>query len=170
MRGSIGALVSLVLLATPAAALDTPNERVTLVGLTGVHVVVDELSPEAERGGLTRAGLEAEIGRRLRLAGLRVLTPSEALASAGRPTLHLRVVLVPARDGGDLYAYGVDLTFRQQVRLVRDRAVESFAVTWSDTRAVGLVRGSGLAAVRDVLLRKVDQFVTAWRTVNQERY
>ena len=34
-------------LASPAAALDTPNERVTLAGLTRVHVVVNELSAEA---------------------------------------------------------------------------------------------------------------------------
>lgn len=53
--------------------------------------------------------------------------------------------------------YSVDVTLRQQIRLARDRTIESFAVTWSDTRQVGAVPA------------KVDQFVQAWETVNQER-
>jgi len=156
--------------AGPARALDTPNERVTLAGLTGVHVVVEEPGEAAERAGLRRASLEAEVTRRLRLAGLRVLGPAEAATAAGRPTLHLRVVVEPLPDAGDLHLYSVDLALRQQVRLVRDRAVESYAVTWSDTRVVGVARDGRLDVVRRALLEKVDQFLAAWRTVNQERY
>lgn len=163
-------LLVLGLLATPAWALDTPNERITLVGLTGVHVVFDELGEEGARTGLTRASLLAEVDRRLRRAGLRVLTPTEALASVGRPTLHLRVSVLPAPDAADLYVYSVDLSLRQQVQLVRDRTIESYAVTWSENRVVGAVRADRVGVVRDVLLQKVDEFVTAWRVSNQERY
>ncbi len=155
--------------AAPARALDTPNERVTLAGLTGVHVVVDEVGPEAERAGLTRAELQVDLEGRLRRAGLRVFTPAEALASAGRPTVHLRVALFRTREAPDLYVYSVDLTLRQQIRLVRDRAIESFAVTWSDTREVGAVPAGRLSGVRDVVRAKVDQFARAWETVNHER-
>jgi len=38
-----GILLVLALLATGAWAIDTPNERITLVDLTGVHVVFDEI-------------------------------------------------------------------------------------------------------------------------------
>ena len=163
-----GFAVALILVA-PARALDTPNERVSLDGLTGVHVVVEEVGAEAEREGLTRAGLQAEVEQRLRKAGLRVLTAMEALASVGRPTLNLRVTLRKPREAPSLYVYSVDLSLRQQIRLVRERSIESFAVTWSDTREVGGVPAGRLAAVRDAVRAKVDQFITAWQTVNQER-
>lgn len=152
-----------------ALALDTPNERVTLAGLTGVHVVVDEVGPEAERAGLARADLQADVENRLRRAGLRVFTAAEALVSVGRPTVHVRVALFRPREAPDLYTYSVDLTLRQQIRLVRDRSIESFAVTWSDTRKVGAVEISRLAAVRDAVRAKVEQFAQAWQTVNYER-
>lgn len=175
MRGStatwlLAGLAALMgMLASPAPALDTPNERVTLAGLTGVHAVVDEVGPEAEAAGLTRAALQADLEGRLRRGGLRVFTPAEALASTGRPTVHLRVALLRPPEAPGLFVYSVDLTLRQQVRLVRDRSIESFVITWSDTREVGAVAPGRLAAVRDAARAKVDQFVQAWQTVNHER-
>ena len=160
---------ALFAVAGPAPALDTPNERVTLSGLTGVHVVVDDVSAEAERGGITQASLKGEVEQRLRRAGLRILTATEAMASAGRPTLTLRVSVLRPPDPPQVFLYSVDLVFRQQIRLARDRAIESFAVTWSDTREVGAVPAARLSAVREAVRAKVDQFAQAWQTVNQER-
>jgi hypothetical protein len=156
-----GILLVLALLATGAWAIDTPNERITLVDLTGVHVVFDEIGEAGERQGVTRAQLQPEVERQLRRAGLRVLTPTEALASSGRPTLHLRVSVVEVGDVPDLYVYSVDLVLRQQVRLVRDRTIESYAVTWSENRLVGAARAAQLGMVRTVLLKKVDEFVVS---------
>ena len=154
---------------SPALALDTPNERVTLAGLTGVHVVVNELSDEAEREGLSRSSLQAELESRLRQAGLRVLTVTEALTSVGRPTLEVRVSVMTSGEAPQLYVYSVDLALRQHIRLTRDRTIESYAVTWSENREVGVVRATRLSAVRDALRAKVNQFITAWQTVNQDR-
>jgi hypothetical protein len=172
VRRSIGTSVlsALAVLAAPAWAIDTPNERVTLVGLTAVHVVLDEVGEVGESRGLNRARLQAEADQRLRSAGLRVLTPTEALSSVGRPTLHLRVIVLPVPDTQDLYLYSVDVALRQHVRLVRDRTIESYAVTWSEHRVVGASRADRLGVARAALLQKVDEFVTAWRVSNQERY
>ena len=166
----VAGLLVLGLPATGAWAVDTPNERITLVGLTGVHVVLDELGEDAERKGLSRAGLQADVHRRLARAGLRVLTTTEALASVGRPTLHLRVIVLQALEVADLYVYSVDLSLRQHVRLARDRTIESYAVTWSENRMVGTVRGDRLGLVRSLLLQKVDEFATAWRVSNPDRF
>ena len=163
-------LLGLGLLAPAAWAIDTPNERITLVGLTGVHVVLDEIGEAGERQGVTRARLQADVERALRHAGLRVLTPDQALASPGRPTLHVRVNVLRVQDVVDFHVYSVDLALRQHVRLVRDRALESYAVTWSEHRAVGAARADQLAVVRNVLSKKVDEFVAAWRVSNHERY
>jgi hypothetical protein len=170
MRPVAEILLVLGLVAPTAWAIDTPNERITLVGLTGVHVVFDEIGEEAERQGVTRAQLQPEVERALRREGLRVLAPGEALASAGRPTLHLRVGLFRVPDAANLYVYSIDLALRQQVRLVRDRTVESYAVTWSEHRVVGAARAEQLKLVRSILLKKVAEFAVAWRVSNQERY
>jgi hypothetical protein len=158
MRRSPWPLVAGLVLALlgSALALDTPNERVTLAGLTGVHVVVDQPSPEAERQGPTLPGLQAEVEGRLRRSGLRVLSASEALKVAGRPTLHLRLELVRSRDAPSLFVYSVDLALRQQTQLMRDRTIEAYTITWSDTRQVGAVDAAGLDVVRDVVRAKVD--------------
>ena len=153
----------------PLPALDTPNERVSLAGLTGVHLVVEEVGPEGEREGVTAAGLQADVELRLRQAGLRVLTAAEAVASAGRPTLTVRIRVARSRDAASLYVYSVDLALRQQVRLSRDRQIESFAVTWSENRDVGAVPAARLGAVREALRAKVDQFIQAWKAVNQDQ-
>jgi hypothetical protein len=176
MRLIAGVVICLVGLASPGYlwrshgwALDTPNERVTLAGLTGVHVVVHEVSAEAEREGLSRSSLQVEVEQRLRRAGLRVFTPDQAMASVGRPTLELRVNIVRPPDAPQLYIYSVDLSLRQQIRLVRDRTIESYAVTWSENREVGSVGATRLSAVRDAVRARVDQFVTAWQTANPDR-
>ena len=161
-------LVLLGGLALPAPALDTPNERVTLTGLTGVHLVVNELSAEAAQQGLSRSSLETEVAGRLRQAGLRVLTASEALTSVGRPTLELRVNLIPSGEAPQLYVYSVDLALRQHIRLTRDRTLESYAITWSETRQVGIVGATRLSVVRDAVRAKVEEFITAWQTVNPD--
>jgi hypothetical protein len=77
--------------------------------------------------------------------------------------------VLPVPDTPGLYVYSVDVTLRQQVRLVRDRAIESYALTWSEQRVVGAARADRLGVARAALLGKVDEFVTAWRVSNQER-
>jgi hypothetical protein len=174
-RPSAGALALLLALAAPGSlwrshgwALDTPNERITLVGLTGVHVVVYDMGGEGERAGLRPAGLQVELEQRLRRAGLRALGPSEALASKGRPTLELRLSLARSPEAPQLYVYSVDLTLRQQIQLARDRTIDSFAITWSDPPTVGTVEPARLSVVRDAVRAKLNQFIAAWQAANPD--
>jgi hypothetical protein len=154
-----------VALAVPALALDTPNERITLVGLTGVHVVVHDMGGEGERAGLRLRSLQAELEERLRKAGLRALGANEALKSPSRPTLELRLKLVRSPE---LYVYSVDLALRQQIQLARNRTIESFAVTWSEPPEVGAVELARVSVVRDAIRAKVEQFVSAWQAANPD--
>lgn len=157
-----------VALAAPALALDTPNERITLVGLTGVHVVVYDMGREGERAGLGPSSLQAELEQRLRKAGLRALGASDALKSASRPTLELRLKLVRSHEAPRLYVYSVDLALRQQIQLARNRTIESFAITWSDPPEVGAVERARVSVVRDAIRAKVEQFVSAWQAANPD--
>ncbi len=157
-----------VALATPALALDTPNERITLVGLTGVHVVVYDVDGEGERAGLAPRSVQAELEQRLRRAGLRALSASEALKSPSRPTLELRLKLARPREAAPLYLYSIDLALRQQIQLARNRTIESFAITWSEPPEVGAVEPARLSIVRDAIRAKVEQFVSAWQVANPD--
>jgi hypothetical protein len=161
-------IVACLVAAAPAPALDTPNERITLVGLTGVHVVVADVDGQGEGVGLGSRNLQVELEQQLRKAGLRALGASEALKSASRPTLELRLQLGRAREDPPLYLYSVELSLRQQIQLARNRTIESFAVTWSDPPAVGLVDGARLSLVRDAIRAKVAQFVAAWQAANPD--
>jgi hypothetical protein len=163
------AMAALLLSVTSSPpALDTPNERITLVGLTGVHVVVYDLRAEADREGLSRSSLQAEVEKRLRLAGLRPLGAAEAMRSVGRPTLELRVNVSRSTGAADLYVYSVDLALRQQIQLSRARTIESFAITWSEPTDVGTVDATQFARIMNAVRAKVEQFIVAWRAANPD--
>ncbi len=168
LSASLAVMVALLGMASPVPALDTPNERITLVGLTGVHVVVYHIGAEGDRDTLERSSLQAELEQRLRLAGLRPLGATEALRSAGRPTLELRLNLARSRQAYQLYVYSVQLALRQQIQLTRARTLESFAITWSEPPEVGTVEPAHLSVVLDAMRAKVDQFLAAWRAANPD--
>jgi hypothetical protein len=151
---------------SPVPALDTPNERLTLVGLTGVHLVVYDL--RTDRDTPARPTLQAELEKRLGLAGLQPLGATEALRSVGRPTLELRLSLTRSRHASDLYVYSVDLALRQHIRLARARTIESYAITWSEPPDVGTVESAHLSVVFNVARAKVEQFITAWQAANPD--
>jgi hypothetical protein len=163
------AMAGLVLsLTSPLLALDTPNERITLVGLTAVHVVVYDLRAEGDRESLTRSSLQAEVEGRLRLAGLRPLGAADAMRSAGRPTLELRVNVSRSTGAPNLYVYSVDLALRQQIQLTRARTIESYAITWSEPPDFGTVDATQFSRIMNAVRAKVEQFLVAWRAANPD--
>lgn len=153
---------------SPVPGLDTPNERLTLVGLTGVHLVVYDLRTERDRDTPTRSSLQADLEKRLGLAGLQPLGATEALRSVGRPTLELRLSLAKSRHAPELYVYSVDLALRQQIQLARARTIESYAITWSEPPDVGTVEPAHLSVVFNAVRAKVEQFITAWQAANPD--
>ncbi|MCL6545794.1 MAG: hypothetical protein K6T61_11240 [Bryobacteraceae bacterium] len=98
------------------------NHRESLRGLSAVTVRVERLSEEARAGGLSEQALRAEVEQRLKAAGLKVLTPSEAAQTPGRPVLYVRVnARLPY--GSDSYAVNVTLALLQDVTAARDPAL-----------------------------------------------
>ena len=87
--------------------------RDTLRGLDGVHVVVEELRPEAVDDGLSKEAIEEGVVQRLWDAGVRVLMEDQWTIAAGAPYLYLNVNAVKSKD---LYVYAVDLQLNQNVK------------------------------------------------------
>ncbi|MGH7324645.1 MAG: hypothetical protein ACREJ9_08360 [Candidatus Rokuibacteriota bacterium] len=95
-------------------------------------------------------------------------TPNERVTLAGLGAVHV-VVDELLREAPARYVHSVDLTLRQHTRLIRDRAIESYAITWSENRQAGVVDAAHLDTVRDAVRATVQQFVAAWQTVNPLR-
>jgi hypothetical protein len=145
---------------------DTPAERSTLKGLTGLRVLVDSVPPEVAKRGLRSADLQAEIEARLKAAAIPLLTADDR--AAGNPTLHLSLAIF-ADDSGEetIFSYWRQLTFRQETRLTRAPAVRVAAITWQASGALATVSTEGLKKFRDDVRRDVDLFVAAYREANR---
>jgi len=77
---------------------DSELDRATLRGLQGVDVIVENLTPEVERAGLTRQQLQTDVELRLRKAGIPLLTSAERVKVPGKPFLGVHVHVVPRSD------------------------------------------------------------------------
>ena len=156
-------LLSLVLVflitggAVVARAQDTESERQTLKGLKGIRVLVENLEPEVELTGLTRAAIQTDVELKLRLAGIPVLTQS------GVPYLYVQVSFLTTSDG--YWPFHISVEFNQRVRLDRDRTIVGSAITWSEVRFGGTSKAN-VHMVRDTTKDLVDEFINAYLSVN----
>ncbi len=130
--------------------------RATLAGLTAVNVQVEPVNADAERDGLIRYELKADVEARLREAGVAVVDQTRLFADVpGTPVLHLDVMTVrlDAR-----YVYSIRLELWQAVSLARDASIHALAVTWVRPQLVGTVAAENLASVRAAVRSAVDEF------------
>ena len=74
--GSSFVLSVFFLLSWPAMAfpLDNAQTRTSLRGLEGIYVIVEDLKPDVEEDGLTRRQIEVEVMKRLKTAGIKMLS------------------------------------------------------------------------------------------------
>jgi hypothetical protein len=101
----------------PAAAQDRGTD--TLRGVARVAVQVRGIGADAEKDGLVPAQMQTDVELALRLAGVRVLSPSEY--STGTPVLRLTVGTFKSGDGlhvSYFYAYAINAQIFQNARLV----------------------------------------------------
>ena len=150
----------LIGLPCPAAAADSAIERATLTGLTSISVVVEGLSPIAEKNGLTTAALQSDVTRRLRQAGLSIVEDADA---------YVYVHVTVADAGASLpLPYLVDVSLMQEVTLPRGLKTRTplQCPTWGLNR-LGLAGATIVrSAVTDRVTEFVDQFIAAYRSVN----
>ena len=159
-------IAALLIAALSAAALraDDAAERATLKDLGNVRVVVSDLSRTVESQGLKKQELQADLEKRLRAAGITLLSESER--ARGMPTLHLNMLLADADDAQTAYVYSLDLTLSQEVRLMRAPNIRVTSPTWKSAGAVGVVENDKLSTLRDAAGHAVDAFIAAYRAAN----
>ena len=64
-----------------------------------------------------------------------------------------------------LYAFNVDISFKQWVLLYRDTESSVFTETWSVERT-GSVREEDIVTIRDYIKDSVDEFINDYLSVN----
>ena len=141
--------------------------RATLVGLTGVYVLVENIPDEAQRDGLDTTQIRTDVELKLRQAGITVLTQQEGLSTAAAPYLYVNVQVL--KNPAKFYAFSADVELRQRVTLVHDPSMSVLATTWSATGTIGTVGSQKLASVREVVRDLTDQFINAYLAANPKR-
>lgn len=162
-------------------ASDDTKSRATLRGIDAVYVQVENLDPELRaelrKGGLTEAGLEAAVERKLQTAGLTVLS-EEAFRTAPHPSVlyvNLQILMPETKYGytvegqqisrdkpADKYFYRIDVELRQEASLLRDSLIKGSAVTWS----VGSIGFRRLARIQGDVMDQVERFVDTCVAMN----
>jgi len=140
----------------------------TLYGLDEVGVVVENVHPDVERQGLSRATLQTEVVLRLQQAGIRVLTEDEWDETPGRPFLYLYVGIVPL-DNFPVYSVTVTLQLRESACLARNLIICETAITWEDVGVTRAVSVSRLASLQQDVSNVVDRFTNAYLAENPKR-
>ena len=140
----------------------------TLYGLEEVGVVVENVHPDAERRGLSRATLQTEVALRLQQAGIRVLAEDGWEETPGKPFLYLDLGIVPL-DNFPVYSVTVTLQLRQSACLARNLIVCETAITWEDTGVRHAVSVSRLASLQQDVRDAVDRFTSAYLAQNSKR-
>jgi hypothetical protein len=157
-----GILVVSAIFPVRAWPFDSPQERATLKGISGVTVVIENLHQETEQAGLRRNQLQNDVELRLRKAGIPVSTSAMVFALIG-----VGVVKVETTSGALGYAYTIEVGIHQMVYLYRDTNITALALTWGAPTVFGVVDAGGLVTtIRGAVGDAVDIFINAYLEQN----
>ncbi len=161
------AMLVAILPGTARAQRDSVRSAsVAFRGVTTVTVVVAELPDIEGRPAQLDAQLRADVERRLRRAGLRVLAVESAPPTT--PYAFVRVNLTEASGG--MQAWTTDVTFDQTVVLQRMPSLSTFAPTWQAAGRLGLSPSEVVAQrVLVAVGAQVDELLEAWRAGRRSR-
>jgi hypothetical protein len=133
-------------------ALDV-GSRESLRGISGVGVVVEEVSSDASADGLSQDEIRTATELILRSKGIRVLTNIERTRFGSAPYLYINVNTLKEALG--LYAYAVTVDLKQVVGLLSRKGAQVWETTWPAS-VVGTV---GEANVRQIITDGVEPLV-----------
>lgn len=146
-----------------AHALDA-GSRESLKGISGLAVIVEDISPDASTDGLSQDAIRTAVEQTLRSKGIRVLPNIERTRSGTPPYLYINVNTLKEELG--LYAYAVSVDLKQVVGLLSIKGKQAWGVTWSAS-VVGMVREENLEQViADGVEPLVKDFASDFLSVN----
>lgn len=160
---ALGMLLGSLQLAHAQAA---PTSALTsLEGVDGVFLVVDHLQATLESDGLYRSAIIGTAQRKLKAAGIPVLSNEELVNNPRQPNLHISVQ--STLTGSQLHAYHLSIQFRQNVGLlIPSSDVQVLATTWEAPPITGAIARDQVEWVNDEITGMIDAFIRAYRMAN----
>ena len=149
---------------TMVFAFDDEVSRRSLQGFQGVYVFVEDIDPDTERDGLTKAQIQTLVGLRLRKAGIMILSREEYLKMIGASYLYIKVYTKRHENGRD-YSYAIQVSLNQDVALSRNPKIKVEASTWN-VGTTGHARKDNFIEARRSISDLVDRFVIAYLAMN----
>jgi hypothetical protein len=158
MHRTILLITLLAVFGVGLSAGDAALDRATLRGLKPFNIVIDPLDPQLEKTGLNADTLRSRLETRLRHAGIPLDT--NAIEFVG-----LRIDSVLTKKGP--YSLCFSLAFYQPVILSRDAKIRTATQTWDVRLMLVTPPKTMVPTALDTVDQIADQFVTAYRSVNQ---
>jgi len=146
------------------------DQKESLRGIKEIAVLVDPLSPEIQKAGITAEKIKEEIETRLGQAGIRVYTENEAEGPSSkipaRPYLYINNHSYTLQK--DLtYGYALNIFFIQPVQLKRNPKISCLATTWY-SGGVGIIRVHKLKNFnQSELAEHIEKFIDDFLAVNR---
>lgn len=138
----------------------------SLRGLRALDVIVEPLPVDAEKDGLRRPTLQADIELRLRRAGITIVN-DRTVPWPEAAVMRLRMDgLKRELDQGSFTEYKLTLEVLQGVALIRDPAVRSVDAQWQRTTEGVQLSTMLVQSVRDGLRELIEHFVDDYLAAN----
>jgi hypothetical protein len=162
-----GAVV-LVGVAVAATGYQTLKDNsATMTGLTGVGIVIEKIDFKAKLDGLSEKKIRETVEGVLRTAAIPILSENQMKKSLGSP-----YIFVTVNTYNDtraiLYAFHVQVEFRQNVRLDRNSSGPFAATTWQSGDVVGLIGEDQISTVTDSVAKCATEFTIAYLKGNEK--
>ncbi|MEQ9619290.1 MAG: hypothetical protein RIG61_08965 [Deltaproteobacteria bacterium] len=161
---SIFLIVSVFIISASVAAQDLPKEIISLKGIDGVGVEIEEIDPDAQKDGLNGDELASTVTESLGGAGIKVLSKAELNGSVGAPSLFVNINTI--KHSGGVYSFTVNIGLEQVVFLARNLDIKLEAPTWS-------IIGTGASLPEDLdsdvgkyVKILVDSFIEQYKLAN----
>lgn len=131
----------------------------TLRGIQEIHVVVEDIRPDAQSFGLNKEQIQNDIELKLRMSGIKIGNQPPA------PILYVRVNTFYLTSE-DIFAVAIECKVRESVVLARDPSILGIATTWEKSQS-GAVRSVDLVSeVRGTVKDLVEIFINDFLSVN----
>ncbi len=166
MKQALSILLCLACVCAPIVHAQslTRVQTESLKGITDLNVVVEYISEEAERHGLTRDKLQTDVELRLRQLGIRVVREFGFQKTRGKPYLYINVNAKVVEDL-PMFSVGISVELKQDARLVNNPEVVLSVTTW-EKRGTGEVGRNRLSDVRRSVLDFVNAFANDFLSMN----
>jgi hypothetical protein len=151
-------------------AVDSDPTRMTLTGIQGVYVIVEEMQPNIQKYavklGLTKEQLQKDIELRLNEIGIKVLSRNEWMKTPGKPVLYVSINTHETERYW--YAYDIKVELQQVVKMEANPKVNALAATWS-LNMTGMANTGSLNVIKSDMEVLLARFQQAYWAVNRKR-